>query len=90
MSPVKYELSFYITEDDILHRPRRENLKSYKPIYSFIFSLRLTHLAIELEVSALFDTIMNQFRLPDHSTTSFQSRDLCGSLIRRHSTKQNC
>jgi hypothetical protein len=30
MSPVKYELGLYITEDDILHSHRRENLKSYK------------------------------------------------------------
>jgi hypothetical protein len=29
MCPVKYELGFYITEDDILHSHRRENLKSY-------------------------------------------------------------
>jgi hypothetical protein len=29
MSPVKYELVFYIPEDDILHSHRRENLKSY-------------------------------------------------------------
>jgi hypothetical protein len=29
MSPVKYELCFYIPEDDILHSHRRENLKSY-------------------------------------------------------------
>jgi hypothetical protein len=29
MSPVKYELRFYIPEDDILHSHRRENLKSY-------------------------------------------------------------
>jgi hypothetical protein len=27
--PVKYELGFYIPEDDILHNHRRENLKSY-------------------------------------------------------------
>jgi hypothetical protein len=26
---VKYELGFYITEDGILHRHCRENLKSY-------------------------------------------------------------
>jgi hypothetical protein len=26
---VKYELGFYIPEDDILHSHRRENLKSY-------------------------------------------------------------
>jgi hypothetical protein len=29
VSPVKYELGLYIPEDDILHRLRRENLKSY-------------------------------------------------------------
>jgi hypothetical protein len=29
MSPVRYELGFYILEDDILHTLRRENLKSY-------------------------------------------------------------
>jgi hypothetical protein len=29
MSHVKYELGFYIPEDDILHSHRRENLKSY-------------------------------------------------------------
>jgi hypothetical protein len=29
MSPVNYELGFYIPEDDILHSHRRENLKSY-------------------------------------------------------------
>jgi hypothetical protein len=29
VSPVKYELGFYIPEDDILHSHRRENIKSY-------------------------------------------------------------
>jgi hypothetical protein len=29
VSPVKYELGFYIPEDDILHSDRRENFKSY-------------------------------------------------------------
>jgi hypothetical protein len=29
VSPVKYELGFYIPEDAILHSDRRENLKSY-------------------------------------------------------------
>jgi hypothetical protein len=38
VSPVKYELGFYIPEDDILHSHCRENLKSYvtkmKAVYS--------------------------------------------------------
>jgi hypothetical protein len=29
VSPVKYELGFYILEDDILHSHRRETFKSY-------------------------------------------------------------
>jgi hypothetical protein len=29
MSPVRYELGFYIPEDDIIQSHRRENLKSY-------------------------------------------------------------
>jgi hypothetical protein len=29
MSPVRYELGFYIPEDDILHSHRSEKLKSY-------------------------------------------------------------
>jgi hypothetical protein len=29
MSPVRYEMGFYIPEDVILHSHRRENLKSY-------------------------------------------------------------
>jgi hypothetical protein len=32
VSPVRYELCFYIPEDGILHSHRRENLKSYKEI----------------------------------------------------------
>jgi hypothetical protein len=29
MSPLRYELGFYIPEDDILHSHCRENVKSY-------------------------------------------------------------
>jgi hypothetical protein len=29
VSPVRYELGFYIPEDGILHSHRHENLKSY-------------------------------------------------------------
>jgi hypothetical protein len=35
VSPVRYELDFYMQEDDILHSHRRENLKSYS---LFLFS----------------------------------------------------
>jgi hypothetical protein len=29
VSPVRYELSFYIPKDDILHSHRRENVEAY-------------------------------------------------------------
>jgi hypothetical protein len=32
VSPVRYELGFYIPEDDMLHSHSSENLKSYKDI----------------------------------------------------------
>jgi hypothetical protein len=32
VSPVKYELGFFIPEDTVLHGHRRENLKSYTEI----------------------------------------------------------
>jgi hypothetical protein len=37
VSSVKYELGFYIPEDDILHSHHRENLKSYKFDTYFIY-----------------------------------------------------
>jgi hypothetical protein len=33
VSPVKYELGFYIPEGDILHSDRREDLKSYMILF---------------------------------------------------------
>jgi hypothetical protein len=32
VSPVKYELGFYVPEDGFLHSHRRGNLKSYMPV----------------------------------------------------------
>jgi hypothetical protein len=35
MCPVRYELGFYIPEDDILHSHCRENLESYTALTSW-------------------------------------------------------
>jgi hypothetical protein len=40
MSPVRYELGFYIPEDDILHGHRCDNLKSYLCKYLSKFCTR--------------------------------------------------
>jgi hypothetical protein len=37
MSPVRYELGFYITEDAILHSHRRESLKHHMNSFMFTF-----------------------------------------------------
>jgi hypothetical protein len=39
VSPVKYELEFYIPEDDILHRRRSENFKSYTSVGVLIWDV---------------------------------------------------
>jgi hypothetical protein len=38
VSPVRYELGFYIPEDDILHSHRRENFKSYMSLPGWTLS----------------------------------------------------
>jgi hypothetical protein len=35
VSPVKYEMAFYIPDDDILHSHRRVNLKLYRVRFGF-------------------------------------------------------
>jgi hypothetical protein len=41
MSPVRYELGFYIPEECVLHAHRRENLKSYVEITHFPSAIQL-------------------------------------------------
>jgi hypothetical protein len=43
MSPLKYELGFYIPEDDILLSLRRETLKSYTVFIKFVEALSSVH-----------------------------------------------
>jgi hypothetical protein len=44
VSPVKYELGYYIPEDDILHSHGRENLKSYTAITVEITDVKASEL----------------------------------------------
>jgi hypothetical protein len=46
VSPVKYELDFYIPEDDILHSHCCENLKSYKFSYILYNSSSLNEILV--------------------------------------------
>jgi hypothetical protein len=51
MSPVKYELGFYIPQDDILHIHRRDNGKSYGCLLAIL--LRVTSLLSRAEGTEL-------------------------------------
>jgi hypothetical protein len=41
VSPVKYELGFYIPEDDILHSHCSENLKSYRLLLGVLYGCQI-------------------------------------------------
>jgi hypothetical protein len=69
---VRYELGFYIPEDDILHSHRRGNLKSYK---TSLFETLAKTLLSESEVQCLyksspFTSISNAHTLSSHQPLS--------------------
>jgi hypothetical protein len=65
MSPVKYELGFYISEDDILHSHRRENLKSLLPIAVYLKQ------NVSEMVHVFWDSVpKRRFKLESHATKS--------------------
>jgi hypothetical protein len=51
VSPVRYELGFYIPEDGILHSHRRENLKSYIALTGWTLQRRCNVSPVRYEVS---------------------------------------
>jgi hypothetical protein len=59
VSPVKYDLGFYITEDDISHSHRRENIKSYTVLF-VILDVRISGLC---EVHCCVDICICSSRL---------------------------
>jgi hypothetical protein len=62
VSPVKYEMGFYIPEDDILHSHRRENLKSYTYVHNTLaYADRNVYVAVVTECSLLLEHYHNHF-----------------------------
>jgi hypothetical protein len=53
VSPVKYELGFYIPEDDILHSHRSENLKSYIALTDWTVGRRCNVFPVRYELGFL-------------------------------------
>jgi hypothetical protein len=71
VSPVKYELSSYIPEDDILHSHRRENLKSYRVInrltvilFSAAIRQFVMHVRVDLRCLDVIFSSSKQFFAP--------------------------
>jgi hypothetical protein len=50
MSPVRYELGFYIPDDGIFHSHRRDNLKSYIALTGWTLQRRRKVLAVRYEL----------------------------------------
>jgi hypothetical protein len=75
VSPVKYELGFYIPEDDILHSHRRENLKSYAHTLPFsqCACKQLQHACAKLR------------KFPDSQSTTEQQASVAAREGRVHS-----
>jgi hypothetical protein len=64
VSPVKYELGYYIPEDAILHSHRRENLKSYIALTGWTLKMRcnVSPVKYELGFSIPEDGILHSHR----------------------------
>jgi hypothetical protein len=75
---VRYELDFFIPEDDILHSHHRENLKSYKLRQHLPGRPKVTHKKSQMIVAYILPEIGTQF-LPDtilRAPTATKSRCL--------------
>jgi hypothetical protein len=62
MFPVRYELGFYIPEEDILHSLRRENLKSYIEVANSSNNDTSTELQVTFKYILTVILIFTQFK----------------------------
>jgi hypothetical protein len=72
VSPVRYELGFYIQEDAILHSHRRENLKSYIALTGWTLYLRRNVSPVKYELG---------FYIPEYAILHSPSRENLKSYI---------
>jgi hypothetical protein len=89
VSPVRYELGFYIPEDGILHSYRCETLKSYIPVLiseslatswlQFLYSLKLSSSPVHCFLSFLLLTTPPSSTPPLSQQPAFVS--LCFKII---------
>jgi hypothetical protein len=69
---VKYELGFYIPEDNILHSHRRENLKSYTELTDWALQRRSNVSSVRYELG---------FDIPEHGILYSHRRENLKSYI---------
>jgi hypothetical protein len=62
VSPVKYELGFYMPEDDILHSHPQENLKSYIRCY-LLSQLKSQQVAERREIVKMSQTMDEEHKV---------------------------
>jgi hypothetical protein len=72
VSPVGYELGFYIPEDDILHSHRRENLESYIVLTDWAMEQRRNVSAVRYEL---------RFYIPENNILHSHRRENFKSYI---------
>jgi hypothetical protein len=72
VSPVRYELGFYISEDDILHSDCRENLKSYIALTGWTLQRRGNVSPVRYELSCY---------IPDDAILHSHRREILTSVI---------
>jgi hypothetical protein len=75
VSPVRYELDFYITEDDILHSHRRGYFKSYITQSHYVTFIGLKLCFVDLTV--LYEALsFGLFRFCNHAQ-EYRASNLC-------------
>jgi hypothetical protein len=75
VSPVKYELGFYIPEDTVLHSHCRENLKSYIALIGWALWRRRNVSPVKYELGFY---ILEDGILHSHCRENLKSYILCG------------
>jgi hypothetical protein len=93
VSPVKYELGFYIPEDNILDNDCRENLKSHIAFYQFNIRQTLAFTSRKLPIITGVQflearTPRNSLRRPFPHTDARRARRLRVRNVREHSQVQ--
>jgi hypothetical protein len=82
VSPVRYGLGFYISEDAIIHSNRRENLKSYIALtgWSLLWRRSLFPVRYELGLYITEDGILHSHRRRNLKSY-IQSEEFCRRFI---------